>query len=43
MDIELIFWIAVGIASLISVAILYLLAKKNSENYVDWIAEGKWK
>ena len=38
-DFELYFWIAAGIAGVITFVILWLLAKKNSENYVDWIAE----
>lgn len=38
-DFELCFWIVAGIAAVITFGILWLLAKKNSENYVDWIAE----
>jgi hypothetical protein len=43
MDSELIFWVVVGIASLIALGVLWCLAKEDSNNYVDWIAEGKWK
>lgn len=35
MDFELIFWVVAGIAGLISAGILYFLAKKNAETYVD--------
>lgn len=40
MDYELIFWVAAGIVSTIGFGILWLLAKKDAENYVD--VEG-WK
>jgi hypothetical protein len=35
MDYELIFWIAAAIASVIGFGILWTLAKKDAENYVD--------
>lgn len=40
MDCELIFWVSAAIAGTISFVILFLLAKKNAEHYVDM--EG-WK
>lgn len=42
-DAELIFWIVFGAVSLITFGILWHLAKKDAENYVDWIADGDWK
>ena len=35
-DFELCFWIVAGLAGLITMGVLWALAKKNSENYVDW-------
>ncbi len=35
MDCELIFWVSAAIACMISFGILWLLAKKDAENYVD--------
>lgn len=40
MDYELIFWVVAAIASVIGFGILWILAKKDAENYVD--LEG-WK
>lgn len=39
MDFELIFWVVAGIAGLISIGVLWALAKKNSMNYVEWVEE----
>lgn len=39
MDYELIFWVAVAIASVIGFGVLWLLAKKDGENYVDWVID----
>lgn len=36
MDNELIFWILAGIASIIASVVMFGVAKKNSENYIDW-------
>lgn len=35
-DFELCFWIAAAIAGVIAMGALLLLAKKNSETYLDW-------
>jgi hypothetical protein len=40
MDYELIFWVVAAIAGVIGFGILWILAKKDAENYVD--LEG-WK
>lgn len=39
MDYELIFWLVAGVASLIACGILHLLAKREAENYVEWVVE----
>lgn len=39
MDKELIFWIVAGIASVIGFGLLYLRAKRESANYIDWMVE----
>lgn len=39
MDYELIGWIVIGIISVISYGVLMAIAKRESENYVDWIPE----
>lgn len=39
MDYELIFWIVAGIAGAIATVVMYLKAKRESENYVEWVAE----
>ena len=39
MDAELIFWIVAGIVSLIAFGVLWGLAKKESENYVEWVRD----
>lgn len=43
MDAELIFWIVAGIASVVAFGLLYIKAKRESENYVEWIADGDWE
>ena len=43
MDAELIFWIVSAVVALIGFGVLWHIAKKNAENYVDWIADGDWK
>lgn len=43
MDAELIFWIVAAIAGLIAFGVLYIKAKRESANYVEWIAEGDWE
>lgn len=42
MDYELIFWIVACIAGLITFGVLWIMAKKDSANYVDWVADGDW-
>lgn len=42
MDYELIFWAAFAIIGWIGFGILWFLAKKDAENYVDWIADGDY-
>jgi hypothetical protein len=42
-DAEVLFWISAGIASLITIGAIWVLAKKNEMNYVRWIADGDWK
>ena len=37
-DFELYFWIVAAIAAVITFVILWLLAKKNAETYLDWDA-----
>lgn len=39
MDYELIFWICAGIASIIGMAVLWGMAKRESANYIDWMVE----
>ena len=39
MDKELIFWIVAGIASIVAFGVLYIKAKRESENYVEWIRD----
>lgn len=39
MDKELIFWIVAGIASVIGFGLLYLKAKRESENYIEWMVD----
>lgn len=39
MDYELIFWIVAGIFGAITAGAMYLKAKRESENYVEWVAE----
>ena len=39
MDYELIFWIVAGIAGVIAFGVLWLKAKRESENYVEWVTE----
>ena len=39
MDYELIFWIAVAIAGWIAFCVLRFLAKKEAENYVEWMRD----
>ena len=40
-DAELIFWIVAAIAGLIAFGVLRFMAKRESENYIDWIKENK--
>lgn len=42
-DAELIFWIVSAIMGVILFGVLWFLGKRESENYIDWIAEGEWK
>ena len=42
-DAELIFWGVAAIASLVAFGVWCFLAKLDSENYIEWIAEGDWK
>lgn len=42
MDAELIFWIVVNIIGYITMGILWRIAKKDGENYVDWVKDGEW-
>lgn len=42
-DAELIFWIVAGIIGLIATGVLWFLAKRESENCIEWIADGGWK
>lgn len=43
MDYELIFWIVAAIAGLVAFGVLHLIGKRESRNYIEWIAEGDWK
>ena len=43
MEKELIFWIVAGIASIVAFGVLYIKAKRESENYIEWIADGDWE
>jgi len=38
-DFELAFWIITAIAGMITMGVLWLLAKKNAETYLDWAEE----
>lgn len=38
-DYELVFWIVAAIVGLIGFGILWLWAKKDAANYVDWVPE----
>lgn len=40
MDKELVFWIVAGIASIVAFGVLYFMGKRESENYIEWIADG---
>ena len=42
MDYELIFWIVACVAGCIAFGVLWLLGKREAENYVGWIARGEW-
>lgn len=42
MDYELTFWVVVGIASIVALVVLYIMAKRNSANYIEWIERGEW-
>ena len=42
-DAELIFWIVAAIASMVAFGVLCFLAKRDSENYIEWVAAGDWK
>ena len=39
MDKELIFWIVAAIASIVAFGVLYLIGKRESEKYIEWVAE----
>ena len=39
MDSELIFWIVATVVSYIAFGVLWRMAKKDGENYVDWISD----
>lgn len=39
MDYELIFWVVAGIAGCIAFGVLQLIAKKEQENYADWVRD----
>ena len=40
-DFELCFWIVATIAGLITFGVLWVLAKRDAENYVDWVRENR--
>ena len=42
MDSELIFWIVAAIASIVAFGVLWAIGKRESENYIEWIAEKKY-
>lgn len=42
MDYELIFWIVAAIAGLVAFGVLHLIGKRDSQNYIEWIAEKKY-
>ncbi len=42
-DAEMIFWTVALIAGLITFGVLWFMAKKDSANYVEWIADGDWE
>lgn len=42
-DAELIFWIVAAVMGLTAFCVLRFLAKRESANYVEWIADGDWK
>ena len=39
MDSELIFWIVAAVVSCLSFGVLWRMAKKDGENYVDWVSD----
>ena len=39
MDSELIFWIVSAVLSCIAFGVLWSMAKKDGENYVDWVSD----
>jgi hypothetical protein len=43
MDYELIFWVVAGIVGLISLGVMAYLGKKESQHYVEWVADGDWE
>ena len=42
MDYELTFWIIAAIAGIIAFAVLSVMAKREAQNYVEWIERGEW-
>ena len=40
-DFELYFWIVAAIAGLVTFGVLWVLAKRDAENYVDWVRENR--
>lgn len=43
MDSEMIFWVVSAIVGVIGFGIMLYLGKKESKNYVEWVAEGDWE
>lgn len=43
MDYELIFWVVSAILGVIGFGIMLYLGKKESQHYVEWVAEGDWE